>query len=283
MERRERRPSSTRSKLNAAHNAALLLETKPIEIDRSKKYNEEDQLVLSPNKKKSSGPISPHLLEPKGYSQRRRKSNRIICDREKALIAAYLAAARLIGAAPGDMTLTPIRYIPVKPHSVEEKALVMEQALMDRIVALGHQLKTWQTRAAKAHKTQQDKIDDLDRKLFHVKCGFELMRTLVKEARIDTCQRAIEFMRNRSVSRDSPFIRILNDDYMVHADNDPSSAQNLLTADALLQRYGRKPNLYMHELPDGQYHHHTSAHYSSSSTTNPNSSYTKDVVVGAIF
>ena len=179
--------------------------------------------------------------------RRRSSKEHVPCDKERAVKKAYKAAAELIGAAPGDLTLTKQRERPATPAEEvpEEDPTASEEALLAKIRALELQIRNVNEKTRKVEREKVQKIAQLDRILFHATCGHDLMKDLARQARVDACSHAIDMMQQRISATTPALIRIINDDLLKKF-----HPNQLTTADHLLDKYGRRNNLYERELPD---------------------------------
>lgn len=158
-----------------------------------------------------------------------------MCDKERALIQAYKAAAELLGAAEGDLSLTPV--VP-KNQVSEEHGLRIEHALEARIKVMQRQLALVREKTKKVNEDKKKRILALDRMLFNARCGMELMQDLARTARRETCARAVEFMEMRLKAQTPSLVRMINDEFLVR-----NHTGQLAKADELLERHGGVPNL----------------------------------------
>lgn len=225
-----------RRKLNGVRSAAALLQGTSLSapIARTVSSSKSAVGISCPTTTREKTTTTTTALSPipdESRRQRRRSRPHVVCEHEKALIEAYKAAAELLGAAEGDLTLTPI--VKSKNPTAEELALGIEQALILRVKALESQIAMVQK---KIESVENDAtVAKLDRTLFNTKCGLDIMCELAKEARKEACQHAVEFMDARLKATTPSLVRYINDEKLV--DSFPST---LVEADQVIHRHGRK-------------------------------------------
>ena len=241
------RRSKVRAKLAVVKSAAKLLQTtqilKPPEV-----------AFRTPPLKAASRRELIRRDESFAKSKRRVQTPRIPCDKEIALKKAYDAAADLLGAAKGDLTLTPLKKLKEsaatnddddKELPLSTQALMIEQALISKIKALSLQLEATKQRAKSRERDQMRRVAEIDRVLFNAHCGLDLMKDLAKQAKIDACHQAIDFMKKRQTAKMPPLLRIIDDQLLVK-----HHELSLTVADDILEKHGRKSHLYTRELPE---------------------------------
>lgn len=230
--------SRARRKLSSARSAAALLQGTSLSAPTATKNNECSKSLVDLTSATKSSRAAPTTIassqatsDEEGRQRRRRSRPHVVCENEKALREAYKAAAELLGAAEGDLTLTPIPKS--RSATAEELALGVEQALIARVKVLEAQI------AAVEKKIEAVGNDatmaKLDRCLFNARCGLDLMCELAKKSRKEACEHAVEYMDARQKATTPSLVRYINDERLINAF--PST---LVEADQVIDRHGRK-------------------------------------------